>query len=72
MITALHTGFRKSEQLSLTWKNIDFRNRLITVEAAYAKNGEARTVPMHGVLTQTLRTTKIDELAEPVFRNRNG
>jgi integrase len=72
VISALHTGFRKSELLSLTWKNIDFRNRLITVEAAYAKNGEARTVPMNEVLTQALRTTKIDELAGPVFRNRHG
>jgi integrase len=37
VITGLHTGFRKSEVLSLTWANVDFQHRLITVEAAYAK-----------------------------------
>ena len=61
VITALHTGFRKSELLSLGWGNIDFRNRLITVEPAYARNGEARSVPMNEMLTQTLRAIKINE-----------
>ena len=41
VIAALHTGFRKSELLSLTWGNADFQSRRITVKAAYAKNGEA-------------------------------
>lgn len=51
VITALHTGFRKSELLSLTWDKVDFQYRLITVEAAYSKNGEARKVPMNNFLT---------------------
>ena len=43
VITALHTGFRKSELLSLRWENVDFRHRLIRVEAGYAKNREVRS-----------------------------
>src|SRR5712691_3805127 len=73
VITALHTGFRKSELLSLTWSNVDFRHSLITVGAAYAKNGEARSVPMTAVLTETLKASRINAApAAPVFLTREG
>jgi len=39
MLSNLHTGFRASELLSLTWEDINFRRRVITVRAAYVKNG---------------------------------
>ena len=65
VITALHTGFRKSELLSLEWGNIDFRNRLIKVEAAYTKTHEARSVPMSETLTATLKQLKISALPDP-------
>jgi integrase len=51
VLTALHTGFRASELLSLTWPDVDFRRGVITVQAGYAKNGEARSVPMTEVPT---------------------
>ena len=51
VIIARHTGFRSSEQFSLAWKDIDFRNRLITAEDAYTKNGGSRRVPMNEMLT---------------------
>jgi hypothetical protein len=51
-------------------KDTDFRNHLITVDAAYTKNGKAHGVPMNEVLTEALRTTKIDELTGLVFSNR--
>ncbi len=44
VITALHTGFRASELLSITWEDVDFSQRVMTVRAAYAKNGERRSV----------------------------
>jgi integrase len=73
VIAALHTGFRKSELLSLTWGNADFQSRRITVKAAYAKNGEACSVPMTSLLTETLKTIRIDGApAAPVFRARDG
>lgn len=43
VIAALHTGFRKSELLSPTWDSVNFRQRIITVEAAYA----LRLAPEH-------------------------
>ena len=67
------TGFRKSGLLSLTWDDIDFRLHLITVRAAYAKNGEARSVPMNGVLTSTLKVIRMNAAVDgSVFCNRNG
>jgi integrase len=73
VITALHTGFRKSELLSLTWVDVDFRRQTIAVRAAYAKNGEARSVPMTVVLTETLKASRINAApTAPVFLTRKG
>jgi integrase len=74
VITALHTGFRKSELLSLRWGNIDFRHRLAKVEAAYTKTHEARSVPMTETLTATLKSLKMSAAGDPtstVFGYRN-
>ncbi len=74
VITALHTGFRKSELLSLRWANVDFRHRLIKVEAAYTKTHEARSVPMTETLTATLKSLKMfaaDDSTSTVFGYRN-
>jgi integrase len=71
VLTALHTGFRKSELLSLTWEDVDFRRHAMTVQAAYSKNGESRGVPMNAVLTATLRAIRINASDEsPVFCSR--
>jgi integrase len=71
--TAIHSGFRASELLSLTWADIDFENELITVRSAYAKNGESRSVDMNDTLTATLKTIRINRVNEGlVFRSRNG
>ena len=73
VLTALHTGFRKSELLSLTWGDIDFRRRVITVRAAYAKNGEARSIPMNDVLTIALKAIRMNATLDGVvFCSRNG
>jgi integrase len=73
VITALNTGFRSSELLSLTWADVDFLSGSVTVRAAYAKNGESRSVPMNKVLTEILRTIKIgDSMLESVFRSTHG
>lgn len=74
VVTALHTGFRASELLSLTWKDVDFQERSITVRTAYAKNGESRSVPpMNDVLTAILEEVRIKSTATgPVFRTRTG
>jgi hypothetical protein len=64
----LHTGFRRSELLSLTWQDVDFQRKMITGQAAYAKNGESRRAPMNDVLLSTLKACKIKHPPEePVF-----
>jgi integrase len=73
VLTALHTGFRKSALLSLTWDDVDFHRRVITVQAASAKNGEARSVPMNDVLTMTLKAIRMNAVVDgSVLCNRNG
>lgn len=72
VVTAIHTGLRRSELLSLCWNNINFEHRLVTVEAAYSKNGEARSVPISLRLTQILEPIRIAALNAPVFLNGDG
>jgi len=72
VVTALHTGFRTSELLSLTWADVDFRRRVITVRAAYAKNGESRGVPMNDVLTMALKEVRMNAPGDVVFCNYKG
>lgn len=75
VVTALHTGFRRSELLSLRTADVDFARGLLSVQAGYAKNGEGRAVPM----TQTLQSVLRDLVQEAeasnssfLFRNCHG
>jgi integrase len=68
------TGFRAGELKSLRWRNVDLANGSMTVESAYSKNGETRTVPLTDDLAKTLQADKDDrkpESDDPVFTN-NG
>lgn len=56
IITALNTGMRKGEILSLKWENVDFKNGYIIVEKT--KNGEIRKIPMNEPLTIALKNVK--------------
>jgi integrase len=47
-ITAYLTGIRKGELLAITWPQVDFESRLITLEHGETKNKEARSVPIIG------------------------
>ena len=51
--SALHTGLRKTEQLSLTWADVDFKAKIITVRQS--KSGEPRLIPINSILEETLR-----------------
>ena len=50
--TALSTGMRKDEILSLTWDRVDFTHNRIVV--TLTKNGETRHVPINGALRSVL------------------
>jgi integrase len=58
VLAAMHTGFRKSELRSLKWSAVDLVHGAVTVESCYAKNGDARTVPLSPDLATALQKIK--------------
>lgn len=60
VVTALNTGMRKSEILSLKWDNVDLRHGFILLDTT--KNGERREIPINDTLRQTLQavTRRLD------------
>lgn len=53
VITALHTGMRKSEILNLVWAQVDLKHGFILLDKT--KNGERREIPINSVLRETLQ-----------------
>ena len=53
LITALHTGMRKGEIVNLKWPDVDFKNKIITVQES--KSGKKRMIPMDETLYEALR-----------------
>jgi integrase len=73
ILVGIHTGLRiESEALELRWADVDLRHRRLTVEAAYSKNGEPRTVPLNSVARQALATLRQHASEERVFIGRGG
>jgi integrase len=60
VITALNTGMRKGEILSLKWHNVDLKHGFILLDIT--KNGERREIPINDTLRTTLQgiTRRID------------
>ncbi len=52
VITALNTGMRKGEILSLRWDNVDLKHGFILLDKT--KNGERREIPINNTLRRTL------------------
>jgi integrase len=53
IVTALHTGMRRSELLKLQWSDVDLSNRVITVQES--KSGKKRAIPIDDTLFKTLQ-----------------
>jgi integrase len=57
IVTAIHTGMRKSELLNLKWSDIDFGRRVVTIQSKsdwHTKNYKARTVQLTPMLYEVL------------------
>jgi len=55
-LTAIYTGCRlASEILTLKKEDINLNRRTLTVQAAFAKNGATKTVPLASILVEPLR-----------------
>lgn len=55
ILTAMHTGLRRGELLSLTWDDVFFPNKYLVVKAGDAKSKKARTVPLNKTAYDLLR-----------------
>lgn len=66
ILTALDTGMRQGEILSLTWKHIDLEQKRITLRAFHTKTATARPVP----ITPRLESEFI-KLREKALQNLN-
>jgi integrase len=75
VLVGIHTGLRiQAEALTLKWSSVDLKRGTLTVEAAYAKNGRTRTVPLDSVALTVLKTlkAKANNEEEAVFRAEDG
>jgi integrase len=73
ILIGIYAGLRiQAEALTLKWENIDLERKLLTVEAAYAKNRETETIPMNSRLVEALRALKKSKTGEYVFVQRDG
>jgi integrase len=59
IITALNTGMRKGEILSLTWDDIDFENNFITVKHTVSKSKKTIRIPISSTLRKGFQPLRI-------------
>jgi integrase len=60
VLLAYYTGMRRSEMTGLRWDQVDFRNKVIRLEASDTKTGERREVPLNdGFLAMLASMPKI-------------
>ncbi|MGF1779041.1 tyrosine-type recombinase/integrase [Vibrio nomapromontoriensis] len=58
VLTAMHTGLRRGELLSLTWDDVFFPNRYLVVKASDAKSKKSRVVPLNATVLEILKEWK--------------
>jgi len=69
IVVGIHCGLRlRSEALTLRWSDVDLKRQLVTVQAAYAKNGRTRSVPLNSLVRAALE--QLPRLGEFVFERR--
>jgi len=73
-LVGIHAGLRvRSEALTLRWQDVDLTRGTITVQAAFAKTGETRTVGINSVLRPALAALRATAGDRPhVFARRDG
>ena len=74
IMTALYTGLRKSEILSLVWENVDFNNNIIIIPSFNNKSKKEKTVPLSSILRKLLLELKLknSSVSEYVFLDDKG
>lgn len=73
IVLGVNTGVRvASELLTLTWTDVDFQRNQLTVQAAFAKAGETRSVPLNSRAREVLIRLKRHSHGVYVFAKPNG
>jgi integrase len=62
---AFHTGMRRGEILSLTWNDVDLKNRIIQIERS--KTNERRIIPINDALCDSLKSIPLHIHTEKLF-----
>jgi integrase len=70
LLLVLFTGLRKEEAARLTWSNVDFRAKTLTVTDT--KNHQDHTLPLSDFLFDLLQRRKPEAVNEYVFPGANG
>jgi integrase len=73
IIIGINCGLRiEAEALPMRWYDVDFRRKFLTVQAAYAKNGTTRSIPLNQRALDALIELKQRGKGEIVFGKPNG
>ncbi len=70
VLTALHTGMRKSEILNLKWNQLDLKHGFILL--CNTKNGERREIPINATLEKMFNEMPHSIESVYVFTNKDG
>lgn len=73
IITALNTGMRKGEILSLRWEDVDLENNVITIRQEVSKSKKTRRIPINTTLRKLLLEQRLKSGGSLfVFLNSEG
>ena len=72
VLLAINTGLRRAEVFSLTWGNVNFPNRTVTVEGRTAKSGKTRHVPLNAEALDVLTKWREQSMGEGLVFPGNG
>lgn len=73
IVIGTNTGIRiGAEALTLKWSDVDLTRGMLTVQAAYSKNGQTRNIPLNSRAKAALQQLKRMSRREYVFSKPNG
>ena len=73
VLLGIYAGLRlNAEALTLKVENVDIRRKQLTIEAAYSKNRETQTSPLHSKLVAPLEDRIRESQGGVVFETREG
>ncbi|WP_166804981.1 site-specific integrase [Nitrosococcus wardiae] len=73
VLLAINTGMRRGELFHLSWSNVNFHTRMLTVDGEKAKSGHTRHIPMNQEALEVLQSWQAQTTDNGlVFPAKNG